>query len=157
MLKNVYSGRGLCLKDCGYFCESLVPFPISRFDSGKNSWSLRPGPFPGSTFLSKILRTIFWVYWWRFVDKKIIWSINLFSRFKGPGYGSHIVGLQNPGCLLTVRVYGCFTHLRIVHPTDRPAWMVHCLDCPLYGLPTITTRRQLGSSTPRIHHRWSNH
>ena len=49
-------------------------------------------------------------------------------------------------------VYGCFTHLRIVHPTDRPACMVRCSDCTLYGLPTVTTRRQLGSSTRRFDH-----
>ena len=28
-------------------------------------------------------------------------------------------------------VYGCFTHLRIVHQTDGPAWMNHLTDCPL--------------------------
>ena len=38
---------------------------------------------------------------------------------------------------VTYVVYGCFTHLRIVHPTDRPAWMVHCSDCPLYAIQWI--------------------
>ncbi len=49
-------------------------------------------------------------------------------------------------------MYGCFTHLRIVHPTDRPAWMVHCSVCLLYGLPTVTNRRQLASTTRRFDH-----
>ena len=51
---------------------------------------------------------------------------------------------------MKIMVYGCFTHLRIVHQTDGPAWMIHLTDCPGHGLPTVTIRRQLGSSTPRI-------
>jgi hypothetical protein len=33
--------------------------------------------------------------------------------------------------LLELSIHGCFTHLRIVHPTDRPAWMNHLTNCPL--------------------------
>ena len=28
-------------------------------------------------------------------------------------------------------IHGCFTHLRIVHHTDGPAWMNHLTNCPL--------------------------
>jgi hypothetical protein len=29
----------------------------------------------------------------------------LIIRYLGPGYGAHVLGLQKPGCLFTVRVY----------------------------------------------------
>jgi len=35
-------------------------------------------------------------------------------------------------------IHGCFSHLRIVHSSDRPAWMTHCTDCPGHGLTTVT-------------------
>jgi hypothetical protein len=30
-------------------------------------------------------------------------KLYLFSRFHGPGFGAHIVGLHAPGCIYTVR------------------------------------------------------
>ena len=42
-----WNGPGI--QDHGYFQESLVPFLISRFDSGQYPWLLR---LPGSTLLS---------------------------------------------------------------------------------------------------------
>ena len=54
-------------------------------------------------------------------------------------------------------VHGYFTHLRIVHQTDGPAWMNHLTNCPLYHFATVTFRHQLASATQRIHHQWSDH
>ena len=37
-------------------------------------------------------------------------------------------------------IHGCFTHLRIVHPTDRPAWNVHRTKCPPLCFSTTSVR-----------------
>ena len=52
MLKKVDPGSGPGLKDHGYFHEWPVPFPMSRFASGKYPLSKRLDPLPGSTFLA---------------------------------------------------------------------------------------------------------
>ena len=54
-------------------------------------------------------------------------------------------------------VHGYFTHLRIVHQTDGPAWMNHLTDCLGHGLPTVMNRRQLASATRLFDHWWPNH
>ena len=65
-----------------------------------------------------------------FVNKTLIKSplIGVFSILQsGIGY----TYLSYLSLLVIFTVYGCFTHLRIVHQTDRPAWNDHRSDCPL--------------------------
>ena len=49
-----------------------------------------------------------------------------------------------------IPVYGCFTHLRIFHQTDGPAWMNHCTYCPGNGFSTVIICHQHASTTQRI-------
>ena len=59
-------------------------------------------------------------------------------------------------CMVVLPTCGLSTP-RIVQHGWSTVRFVHCSVCPLSGLPTVTFRHQLGSTTPRIHHWWSNH
>jgi hypothetical protein len=45
--------------------------------------------------------TVFTITFFRICS---IISFILMTRYLGPGYGAHVLGLQKPGCLFTVRV-----------------------------------------------------
>ena len=104
--------------------------------------------------------------WWKITTNANFWHeshLYLRQKFESwyeiPGIQYRCVYMLNWLSILSsvISVYGCFTHLRIVHQTDGPAWINHCTYCPGNGLTTVIIRPQLASATQQIHHRWSDH
>ena len=78
-------------------------------------------------------------------------------------HGERHTSVTSDNAYMKNTIHGCFTHLRIVHHTDGPAWMNHLMNCPLYCLSTRTDRPPLFEwfnhrITPifSLNKRWSN-